>query len=119
VITRTIPTPGTVATATAVPVATTAPSVTPSPVPEGFQACPDDRKPITTATYVVDTNTTPLNQRTEPAVGSDQAGTFAPGQENLVFSGDCVINTTDQYTWWKIFNGTQDVWVASDFVTPR
>jgi hypothetical protein len=37
----------------------------------------------------------------------------------LVFTGECVVNVADGYTWWKIFNGTEDVWVASAFVTPN
>lgn len=104
---------------TVVTVATTEPAVTPTPVPEGFQACTDAQAPVTTTTYIVDTNTTPLNQRSEPAVGSAQSGTFDPGQADLVFAGECVVNLNDSYTWWKIFNGTVDVWVASDFVTPN
>jgi len=108
-----------VSTPTPVPTTVSAPVVTPTPVPEGFQACSDAQSPLTTTTYIVDTNTTPLNQRAEPSVAASQAGTFDPGQDDLVFSGECVINVNDQYTWWKIFNGTVDVWVASDFVTPN
>ena len=96
---------------------TTAPVATATPLPEGFEACTDDASPSTTGSYIVDTNTTPLNQRAEPAVTSDQAGTFDPGQTGLQFTGECVVNITDGYTWWQIFNGTDDVWVASSFVT--
>ena len=71
------------------------------------------------SSYIVDTNTAPLNQRYEPSVGGAQAGSFDPGQTGLVFTGECVVNVTDGYTWWKIFNGTEDVWVASAFVTPN
>lgn len=127
------PTPLTIATSTPVPddsvgitttdaveaAPTTAPVATATPVPEGFEACTADTAPLTTATYIVDTNTTPLNQRSEPAVSGTQAGTFDPGQTGLVFTGECVVNIADGYTWWQIFNGTEDVWVASDFVTPN
>jgi len=105
------------AVATAVP--TTVPAITPTPLPEGFSACTDSTGPLTTSTYVVDTNSTPLNQRTEPSVDADQVGTFAAGKADLVFTGQCVVNVADGYTWWQIFNGTDDVWVASDFVTPN
>lgn len=117
------PTPLTIATATPLPAAspTPVPTVTPSatttPIPEGLQACADDNLPLTTATYVVDTNTTPLNQRTEPSIDANREGAFDAGQKGLVFTGECVVNVVDGYTWWKIFNGTRDVWVASDFVT--
>ena len=116
----TIPTSVQVAvTPTPIPTTETLPAVTPTPVPEGFEACSEANSPLTTTTYVVDTNTTPLNQRAEPSVASTQSGTFAPGQDDLVFTGECVVNLNDQFTWWKIFNGTADVWVASDFVTPN
>jgi hypothetical protein len=97
---------------------TTVSVATPTPVPEGFEACGTDREPLTTTTYIVDTNTTPLNQRSEPAVSAPEAGTFDPGESGLVFTGECVVNVADGYTWWKIFNGSEDVWIASDFVTP-
>ena len=128
------PTPLTIATSTPVPdettvgvtttdtadaTPTTEPVATATPVPEGFEACADGAAPLTTATYIVDTNTTPLNQRMEPAVSGAQAGTFDPGQTGLVFTGECVVNVADGYTWWQIFNGTEDVWVASAFVTPN
>jgi hypothetical protein len=130
---RAMPTPLTIATSTPAPSVglsttaptavasspTTAPVVTPTPVPDGFTACTTANAPLTTNTYIVDTNTTPLNQRAEPAVSGELAGTFAPGQDDLVFTGDCVVNNADGFTWWKIFNGTTDVWVASDFVTPN
>lgn len=125
------PTPLTIATATPQPdessvgLSTTdedvaQPTATPAatPLPEDLEACSPDAAPQTTATYIVDTNTTPLNQRTEPAVSGTQAGTFDPGQTGLVFTGECVVNTADGYTWWKIFNGSEDVWIASRFVTP-
>jgi hypothetical protein len=102
----------------AAPATTTVPLTTPTPVPEGFEACAPDRLPSTTGTYVVDTNTTPLNQRSEPAVGAELAGTFAPGQTGLSFTGNCVVNLGDGYVWWEIDNGTENVWIASDFVTP-
>ena len=88
-----------------------------TPVPEGFVACAPGTSPLTAATYIVDTNTAPLNQRAEPAVNGAQAGTFDPGQTGLVFTGECIVNESDGYTWWKIFNGDEDVWVASAFVT--
>lgn len=131
-ITTTRPTPVIVPTSTPVPsdaavgvntvdepaaTPTSIPVATPTPLPEGLQACTTDRAPLVTATYIVDTNTTPLNQRSEPAVSAPQAGTFDPGQTGLVFTGECVVNVGDGYTWWEIFNGTEDVWVASDFVT--
>jgi len=121
-----LPTPLTVATSTPAPqqasptsvaVATSAPVAT--AVPEGFEACTDSQAPLTTTTYVVDTNTTPLNQRATPEVVAAQSGTFPAGQDDLVFSGECIVNLTDNYVWWQIFNGTEDVWVASDFVTPN
>lgn len=96
---------------------TTAPFAT--PVPQGFEACTTETAPLTTATYIVDTNTTPLNQRADPAVSGAQTGTFDPGQTGLVFTGECVVNVSDGYTWWKIFNGAEDVWIASAFVTPN
>jgi len=108
------------ADATAQPLAiapTAAPAAAATPVPAGFEACATDALPLTITTYIVDTNTTPLNQRAEPAVTAEQTGTFAPGQDDLVFTGDCVVNVNDGYTWWEIFNGTDDVWVASSFVT--
>ena len=46
-------------------------------------------------------------------------GTFAPAQSGLVFNGDCVVNLADGYVWWGINNGTNDVWVASRFVSPN
>ncbi len=98
---------------------TTAPVATATPIPEGFEACASTAEPSTTGTYIVDTNTTPLNQRAEPAVSAAQAGTFDPGQTGLSFTGECVVNIGDGYTWWKIFNGTEDVWIASSFVTPN
>lgn len=127
------PTPLTIATSTPVPddavgvtttdtaetAPTTAPVAAATPVPEGFEVCVDNAVPLTTATYIVDTNTTPLNQRLEPAVSSDLAGTFDPGQTGLVFTGECVVNIADGFTWWQIFNGADDVWIASSFVTPN
>lgn len=96
---------------------TTAPIATATAVPQGFEACTTETSPLTTATYIVDTNTTPLNQRADPAVGGAQAGTFDPGQTGLAFTGECVVNVADGYIWWKIFNGAEDVWIASAFVT--
>jgi len=119
-LTISTPTPDPAATPTPAPtVAAAAPVVTPSPVPEGFQACDTASAPLTTATYIVDTNTTPLNQRLSPSVDGEPAGKFAAGETGLVFSGECVVNVSDGYTWWRIFNGSEDVWVASDFVTPN
>lgn len=122
-----LPTPLTVATSTPGPqlaptsaaVPTSAPAATATAVPEGFDSCTGAQAPLTTTTYIVDTNTTPLNQRATPAVSAEQSGTFPAGQNDLVFTGECVVNLTDGYVWWQIFNGTQDVWVASDFVTPN
>jgi len=98
---------------------TTAPVTTATPVPQGFEVCTTENAPLTAASYIVDTNTTPLNQRANPAVSGAQAGTFDPGQTGLVFTGECVMNVSDGYTWWKIFNGAEDVWIASAFVTPN
>ena len=98
---------------------TTAPVATATPVPQGFEVCTTETAPLTAATYIVDTNTTPLNQRASPAVSGTQAGTFDPGQTGLMFTGECVMNVSDGYTWWKIFNGAEDVWIASAFVTPN
>lgn len=127
------PTPLTIATATPQPddssvglsttdedgaAPTTEAVATATTLPADLEACASDAAPQTTATYIVDTNTTPLNQRTEPAVSGSQAGTFDPGQTGLVFTGECVVNTADGYVWWKIFNGSEDVWIASQFVTP-
>lgn len=112
-------TSGPVISQPAEPAPTPTPAVTPTPIPAGFEACAADRMPLTTTNYIVDTNTVPLNQRSAPAVGADLVGTFDPAQANLVFTGDCVKNVEDGYTWWKIFNGNQDVWIASDFVTPN
>ncbi len=100
-----------------------APTPTPTPVPtalpEGFEACGDSRAPLLSATYIVDTLSTPLNQRAEPAVDGALMGTFEPAQSGLVFTGDCVVNLSDGYVWWEINNGTDDVWIASSFVTPN
>ena len=95
------------------------PTAIPTPVPEGFEACGDDRAPLLSATYIVDTLSTPLNQRSEPAVDGELMGTFAPAQSGLVFTGDCVVNLGDGYVWWEINNGSADVWIASRFVTPN
>lgn len=111
----TVPTPAPTVIPTVTPIP--APSVVPTALPVGFEACGTERSPSTTSTYVVDTNTTPLNQRLEPGVGGELAGTFRPGQNDLAFSGECVVNVDDGYTWWKTNNGTQDVWIASDFVS--
>lgn len=125
------PTPLTIATATpeaddsGIGLATTGdeeptptPAPSPTPLPDDLESCTADAAPSTSLSYVVDTNTTPLNQRSEPAVSGTQVGTFDPGQTGLVFTGECVVNTIDGYTWWKIFNGSEDVWVASSFVSP-
>lgn len=95
------------------------PTAAPTAVPSGFEACTGDRAPLVTATYIVDTIETPLNQRNEPSVNGDLVGTFAAGSTGLTFTGDCLVNVTDGYVWWQINNGDQDVWVASDFVTPN
>ena len=99
--------------------ATPEPTAIPTPVPEGFEACGADIAPSATASYIVDTTSTPLNQRAEPDVTSELAGTFDPGQTGLVFTGECLVNLNDQYVWWEINNGTTNVWVASDFVSAR
>ena len=116
-----LPTPLPVPTTTPAPVQPTAADPTPTPVPtavpEGFEACDAARSPLVSATYIVDTVETPLNQRLEPSVEGEQVGSFAPGQTGLVFNGECLVNVTDGFVWWQINNGTQDVWVASDFVT--
>jgi len=116
-----LPTPLPVPTTTPAPVQPTAtaptPTPEPTPVPEGFEACDVARSPLVSATYIVDTVETPLNQRLEPSVDGEQVGTFAPGQTGLVFNGECLVNLADGFVWWQINNGTQEVWVASDFVT--
>ena len=98
---------------------TTTPLVTPTALPAGLESCSPDRAPSSAATYVVNTGTTPLNQRAEPAVSATLSGTFDPGKTGLIFTGGCVVNSADGYVWWQIFNGTTDVWVASDFVSPE
>lgn len=113
----TVPTPAPTTEPTVTPVP--APSVAPTALPTGFEACGTAQSPSTTSTYVVDTNTTPLNQRLEPDVDGELAGTFRPGQNDLAFSGECVVNIDDGYAWWKTNNGTQDVWIASAFVSPN
>jgi len=115
----TLPTPGPTVNEAPTAVPTTAPAVTPTVLPTGFEACGVDREPSVTSTYIVDTNTTPLNQRSEPSVDGDLAGTFAPAQSGLSFTGECVVNVADGYTWWKINNGSADVWIASTFVSPN
>lgn len=113
----TVPTPAPTVAPTATPIP--APSVAPTTLPTGFEACGTAQSPSTTGTYVVDTNTTPLNQRAEPSVSGELAGTFRPGRDDLTFTGECVVNVDDGYTWWKINNGTADVWIASTFVSPN
>lgn len=98
---------------------TAAPVATATSLPEGLQPCSDADAPNPATTYIVDTNTTPLNQRTEPSVDGEQVGAFDPAETGLVFTGECVVNAADGYTWWRIFNGTDDVWIASSFVTPE
>lgn len=99
--------------------ATPAPTTVPTTVPVGFEACAPATAPSATATYIVDTTTTPLNQRILPSVASELAGSFDPGQTGLVFTGQCLVNLEDEYTWWEINNGSADVWVASDFVSAQ
>lgn len=125
-VVATVPTALPIPTSTPIPVAedpATAPTPIPTPVPtsvpDGFEACGDTRSPILSATYIVDTNTTPLNQRDLPSVDGSQVGAFDPGETGLVFNGECVVNLADGYVWWQINNGTADVWVASSFVTPN
>ena len=121
------PTPLPIPTSTPTPVAaapdepepTPEPTTAPTPVPEGFEACGDERAPLLTSTYIVDTVSTPLNQRAEPSVDGELLGSFDPGETGLTFNGECIVNLADGYTWWQIDNGTADVWVASIFVTPR
>lgn len=110
------PTPAVVADE---PVPTPEPTAIPTPVPEGFEACGDERAPLLTSTYIVDTLSTPLNQRAEPSVDGDLVGSFDPGATGLTFNGECVVNLADGYVWWQIDNGSADVWIASSFVTPR
>lgn len=114
-----IPTSTPVPTAVVGPTVEPTPSPVPTPVPAGFEACGSERAPLVTATYIVDTLSTPLNQRAEPKVDGELLGTFAPSQSGLVFTGECLVNLADGYVWWKIHNGSQEVWVASDFVTPN
>lgn len=106
------------ASALPTPLPTSVPT-TPTPVPEGFEACGTDRAPSTTGTYIVDTSTTPLNQRVGPSVASDLAGSFDPGTTGLVFTGECLVNLGDGFVWWEIETDTATVWVASDFVSPN
>lgn len=94
-------------------------ATTPTPVPEGFEACGPDRAPSATSTYIVDTSTTPLNQRVGPGVDNELAGSFDPGTTGLVFTGECLVNLGDGYVWWQIETETASVWVASEFVTPN
>jgi hypothetical protein len=101
------------------PAPTPEPTAVPTPVPDGFEACGDDRAPLLTSTYIVDTVTTPLNQRSEPSVDGELVGSFDPGETGLTFNGECIVNLADGYTWWQIDNGTEDVWIASSFVSPR
>lgn len=101
------------------PTPTPAPTAEPTPLPDGFEACGDSRAPLLSATYIVDTVTTPLNQRSEPSVDGELVGSFDPGETGLTFNGECIVNLADGYVWWQIDNGTEPVWVASSFVTPR
>lgn len=95
------------------------PTLIPTTVPVGFEACDPSESPSATASYIVDTSTTPLNQRVSPSVSAELAGSFEPGKTGLVFTGDCLVNLEDELVWWQINNGTADVWVASKFVTAR
>ncbi len=120
-----VPTPLPIPTSTPVPATvapelpTPTPAIVATPIPSGFEACGDERAPLRSATYIVDTLSTPLNQRSTPSVDADLAGTFDPGQTGLAFTGECVVNLADGYVWWAINNGTADVWIASRFVTPN
>lgn len=122
-----VPTPLPIPTSTPTPAAleptepapTAEPTPEPTSLPDGFDACDDDRAPLLSSTYIVDTVTTPLNQRADPSVDGALVGSFDPGQTGLTFNGQCVVNLTDGYVWWQIDNGSEDVWIASSFVTPR
>lgn len=123
-VVTTVPTALPIPTSTPLPIienaATTptpVPTAAPTPVPDGFEACGDSRSPIRSATYIVDTNTAPLNQRDLPSVDGNLVGAFDPGQSGLVFNGECIVNLADGYVWWQIDNGTDNVWIASSFVT--
>lgn len=117
------PTPLTIPTSapapTAIPTPTTGPDPTPTAVPEGFEACGDSRAPIVGQSYLVNTNTTPLNQRTEPSVSGELVGSYPPATSGLKFTGDCLVNIADGYVWWQINTATTTVWVASDFLSPN
>jgi len=118
-----VPTPLTIPTAqpepTAIPTPTTGPEPTPTAVPAGFEACGDERSPIVGQSYLVNTNTTPLNQRTEPSIDGELVGSYPPATSGLKFTGDCLVNIADGYVWWQINTDTTTVWVASDFLSPN
>lgn len=122
-LSTTAPTAIPIPSSTPVPPAAAATAVEPTavatPVPSGFEACSTDRAPLVTATYIVDTIETPLNQRSEPSINGDLVGSFEAGSTGLSFTGECLVNITDGFVWWQINNGAVDVWVASDFVTPN
>lgn len=99
------------------PTPTPEPTPIPTPLPEGFRACDATQLPNVDASYVVDTNTTPLKQRRAPSIQADQAGNYPPATKNLRFTGECVVNVGDGLTWWSIDNGEEVVWVAAKFVT--
>lgn len=117
------PTPLTIPTsapeATTIPTPTAGPEPTPTSVPAGFEACGDARAPIVGKSYLVNTNTTPLNQRTEPSVDGELVGSYPPATTGLRFTGDCLVNVADGYVWWQINTDTTTVWVASDFLSPN
>jgi len=122
-LSTTAPTAIPIPTSTPVPPAAAAtaaePTAVATSVPSGFEACSADRAPLVTATYIVDTIETPLNQRSEPSINGDLVGSFEAGSTGLSFTGECLVNITDGFVWWQINNGEVDVWVASDFVTPN
>lgn len=114
----TIPTDVPVPTVTVAPTATEVPTVEPTPLPVGLAACTPEQMPVVGNSYLVATVTAPLNQRVEPSATADKRGSYPPGTAGLTFTGDCVVNTGDQYTWWQIIVDDGPVWVASDFVQP-
>lgn len=117
-----VPTPLTIPTSapapTAIPTPTTGPEPTVTPVPDGFEACGDTRAPRVGQSYLVNTNTTPLNQRTEPSINGELVGSYPPATTGLKFTGNCLVNVADGYVWWQINTDTTTVWVASDFLSP-
>lgn len=115
----TIPTQIPVPTPTVAPTVTVEPTTVPTPLPAGLAACTDAQMPVMGNSYLVATATEPLKQRMEPSASAERLGSYPPGTSGLTFTGDCVVNTGDQYVWWQIIENDTAVWVASDFVQPQ